>query len=290
MVSVQDSNSLRSLVETTAPGPRSTPMFVADVLREAILRNILIAGQQLRQGDIARQLGVSHTPVREALRRLEAEGLVRLQPNRGFMVSVLSPEEVGELYEIRIPLECTALRLAMPHLAPEDLAEAEQIVTSMDAETDPAAWCELNNRFHAVLYAPARRERLLALIRTLRTNVEYYLRLYIAVMQRKQFSQHEHRRILEAVRRGSIPEAVAALEEHLDIACRMLVNHLRREQTTWVPATGGPAAGEHGSPPRPDVRAIGTRARSRALTRAATPHGGRGHVGHAGQPRGGSGS
>ncbi len=265
-------------------------MFVADVLREAILRNILIAGQQLRQDEIARQLGVSHTPVREALRRLEAEGLVRLQPNRGFMVSALSPEEVGQLYEIRIPLECTALRLAMPHLAPEDLAGAEQILTSMDAETDPAAWCELNNRFHAALYAPARRDRLLTLIRTLRTNVEYYLRLYIAVMQRKQFSQQEHRRILEAVRRGNVPEAVAALEEHLDIASRMLVDHLRREQTSWVPAARGPAGRAYGSPPRPDVHASGTRARSRAGARAATPQGGRGHAGHAGGLRGGSGS
>ncbi|MDR7541769.1 MAG: GntR family transcriptional regulator, partial [Armatimonadota bacterium] len=93
--------------------------MVADVLREAILRGILLAGQQLRQDEIARELGVSHIPVREALRQLEAEGLVRLRPYRGFEVSELSPEEVEELYEIRIPLECQALRLAFPHLTDE---------------------------------------------------------------------------------------------------------------------------------------------------------------------------
>lgn len=204
--------------------------MVADVLREAILRGILLAGQQLRQDEIARELGVSHIPVREALRQLEAEGLVRLRPYRGFEVSELSPEEVEELYEIRIPLECQALRLALPHLTDEDLERAEQILDAIDAEGDPSAWSELNTEFHAVLYAPSRRQRLLNLIRTLRTNVDRYLRLYISVMQRKQYSQREHRKILDAVRRRDAAGAVAALEEHLGIACRMLVDYLRRER------------------------------------------------------------
>ncbi len=204
--------------------------MVAEVLREAILRGILTAGQQLRQDEIARELGVSHIPVREALRQLEAEGLVRLRPYRGFEVSELSPEEVEELYEIRIPLECQALRLAMPHLTEEDLRRAEEILDAIDAEADPSAWSQLNTEFHAVLYAPSRRQRLLNLIRTLRTNVDRYLRLYISVMQRKQYSQREHRKILEAVRRRDVAAAVEALEEHLGIACRMLVDYLRRER------------------------------------------------------------
>jgi DNA-binding GntR family transcriptional regulator len=204
--------------------------MVAEVLREAILRGILVAGQQLRQDEIARELGVSHIPVREALRQLEAEGLVRLRPYRGFEVSELSPEEVEELYEIRIPLECQALRLAMPHLTDADLRRAEEILDAIDAEQDPSAWSQLNTEFHAVLYAPSRRQRLLNLIRTLRTNVDRYLRLYISVMQRKQYSQREHRKILEAVRRRDVAEAVEALEEHLGIACRMLVDYLRRER------------------------------------------------------------
>lgn len=213
--------------------------MVADVLREAILRGILVAGQQLRQDEIARELGVSHIPVREALRQLEAEGLVRLRPYRGFEVSELSPEEVEELYEIRVPLECQALRLALPHLTGDDLRRAEEILDAIDAEDDPSAWSELNTEFHAVLYAPSRRQRLLNLIRTLRTNVDRYLRLYISVMHRKQFSQKEHRRILEAVRRRDEAEAVRALEEHLGIACRMLVDYLRRERHAKEPEAGG---------------------------------------------------
>lgn len=224
------SGDLKALAHAASPGPRSTPLLVADVLRQAILRGILTAGQQLRQDEIARELGVSHIPVREALRQLEAEGLVRLRPYRGFEVSELSPEEVEELYEIRIPLECQALRLALPHLTEEDVRKAEQVLDAIDAADDPSVWSELNTEFHAVLYAPSRRQRLLNLIRTLRTNVDRYLRLYISVMQRKQFSQREHRRILDAVRKRDEAEALRALEEHLDIACRMLVDYLRRER------------------------------------------------------------
>jgi DNA-binding GntR family transcriptional regulator len=204
--------------------------MVADVLRKAILRGILSAGQQLRQEEIARQLGVSHIPVREALRQLEAEGLAHLRPYRGFEVSELSPAELEELYEIRIPLECKALRLAMPHLMPEELQRAEGILDAIDRESDPSVWSQLNTKFHTALYAPSGRHKLLNLIGTLRTNVDRYLRLYVSVMQRKPHAQREHREILEAVRRGDVARAVAALEEHLDVTCRMLVDYLRRER------------------------------------------------------------
>lgn len=238
-IAVAPRGDLRALAEAAAPGPRSTPVMVAEVLREAILRGILLAGQQLRQDEIARQLGVSHIPVREALRQLEAEGLVRLRPYRGFEVSELSPEEVEELYEIRIPLECQALRLAMPHLTPDDLRRAAEVLQAIDAESNPSAWSQLNMEFHAILYTPSRRQRLLNLIRTLRTNVDRYLRLYISVMHRKEYSQREHRKILEAVRARDVEAAVAALEEHLGIACRMLVDYLRRERRPGERGSGG---------------------------------------------------
>lgn len=226
MRSVED---LRTLLGA-APAPYSAPEIVSRTLREAILRGILPAGQQLRQSEIARQLGVSHIPVREGLRQLEAEGLVRLRPNRGFEVAEFSPHEVEELYEIRIPLECAALRLAIPHLTPDDLARAERILDAIDEETDPGMWSRLNTEFHAGLYDPSGRQRLLTLIRTLRTNVDRYLRLYIAVMQRKAHSQSEHRRILAAVRGRDVPEALAALEEHLGSARRFLLDYLRHER------------------------------------------------------------
>lgn len=206
---------------------RTTPGLVAEVLREAILRNVLTGGQQLRQDEIAAHLGVSRIPVREALRQLEAEGLVTFFPHRGAVVSELSHQEVQEIYEIRIPLEATALRLALPRLTQQDLERAEAILEAIDRETEVAKWSGLNREFHTILYTPADRPRLLALINTLRTNVERYQRIYISLMQHKVNSQREHRQILEACRRRDVGTAVQALESHLGQAAQELVAYLR---------------------------------------------------------------
>lgn len=211
----------------TAQRYRTAPGLVAEVLREAILRNVLAGGEQLRQDEIAAHLGVSRIPVREALRQLEAEGLVTFFPRRGAVVSQLSYQEVQEIYEIRIPLEAAALRLAIPHLSEDDLQRAAEILDTIDREAEVTRWSELNRAFHTTLYAPAGRARLLTLINTLRTNVERYQRIYISLMHHNPDSQREHRLILEACRRRDIVAAVKALESHLGNAAQSLVAYLR---------------------------------------------------------------
>lgn len=206
---------------------RTAPGLVAEVLREAILRNVLKGGEQLRQDEIAAHLGVSRIPVREALRQLEAEGLVTFYPHRGAIVSELSHQEVQEIYEIRIPLEVIAIRLAIPHLSEHDLQHADEILEALDRETEVPKWSELNREFHSTLYAPADRRRLLALINTLRTNVERYQRIYISLMHHKPNSQREHRQIIEACKRRDVAAAVKALESHLGNAAQSLVAYLR---------------------------------------------------------------
>ncbi|MDR5694535.1 MAG: GntR family transcriptional regulator [Armatimonadota bacterium] len=213
---------------------RTTPALIAEVLREAILRGILEGGMQLRQDEIAKSFGVSRIPVREALRQLAGEGLVEFKPHRGAIVSTLSTEEIREIYEIRIALETMAIQLAVPQLTEEDLARAEQILEEIDRETDTGRWSELNGEFHATLYAPAKRPHLFSLINTHRTNVDRYLRIYISVMKRKQRSQAEHRRILEACRRRDTEGAVKALEEHLRSASEQLVTYLEKGQERAV--------------------------------------------------------
>ncbi|MDR7544501.1 MAG: GntR family transcriptional regulator, partial [Armatimonadota bacterium] len=136
-------------------------------------------------------------------------------------------QEVQEIYEIRIPLEATALRLALPRLTQQDLERAEAILEAIDRETEVAKWSGLNREFHTILYTPADRPRLLALINTLRTNVERYQRIYISLMQHKVNSQREHRQILEACRRRDVGTAVQALESHLGQAAQELVAYLR---------------------------------------------------------------
>ena len=226
---------LTELASAAAQKYRTTPALVRDVLRDAILRGIFKGGEQLRQDEVAAQFGVSRIPVREALQQLEAEGLVTLSPHRGAMVSVLSSEEVEEIYLIRIPLEAVAIRLSVPRLTRDDLAKAAEILDAIDEETEVARWGELNRMFHATLYIPAGRPRLLSMIGTLRANVDRYLRIYISLMQYKPRSQREHREILKACMRRDVRGAVEALEQHLGNTGKLLAAYLReqgRSETT----------------------------------------------------------
>src|SRR5438093_1254358 len=114
-------------VQPLTPIPRqSLTSAVVNVLREKILRGQIKAGEQLRQHAIAAELHVSRIPVREALRQLEAEGLVTIIDHRGAVVSGLSPEEILEMFEIRMVLESYLLRLSIPRLTDEDLKRSEQ--------------------------------------------------------------------------------------------------------------------------------------------------------------------
>src|SRR5258708_3324470 len=142
----------------------STPDVISERLRRAIISGELEEGLQLRQEELAIQFGTSRIPIREALRQLEAEGWVTIYPNRGAVVSTLSLAQVLEMMEIRIALECRALRLAVPNMVDEDFQEAESILSIYDKERDPSNWAEMNWRFHKLLYAPCHMERLLSLI------------------------------------------------------------------------------------------------------------------------------
>src|SRR5689334_18278168 len=112
----------------------STPETVREALRVAISSGDLAPGFQLRQDELAERFGTSRIPVREALRQLEAEGFVTILPNRGAVVADLSVDEVIELLEIRIALECHALRLAIPAMGEMDLDETKKVLRSYDAE------------------------------------------------------------------------------------------------------------------------------------------------------------
>ncbi len=222
--------SLGDLASQARQRRRTTPEHVAEVLREAILRGVLRGGQQLQQDALAAQFGVSRIPVREALRQLEAQGLVTVYPHRGAVVSELSPEEVQEIYEIRVALECLALRFAIPHFTDEDLKRAREILDQLDEADEIPRWSELNSEFHSTLYRPAGRPHLLSLINTLRLNVDRYHRIYISLMHYKPTSQREHRRILAACRRRNTEAATGALERHLATAAKRLTSYLRQSQ------------------------------------------------------------
>lgn len=220
--------NLREMTEIVRSN-RATPSLVADALREAIVRGILQGGLQLRQDALAAEFGVSRIPIREALRRLEAEGLVTMKPNRGAVVTELSGEEVQEIYEIRILLESAILRMALPNMSAETLRRAEEVLDTIDAEANAVRWIDLNREFHWILYAPANKPRLLHLISTLRTNVDRYVNLYISFLDKRGDAQREHRKILNACRQGDEDAAVRALKQHLGRVATGISTYLQQE-------------------------------------------------------------
>ncbi|MEM7130594.1 MAG: GntR family transcriptional regulator [Chloroflexota bacterium] len=184
-------------------------------LRTAITSGALPAGMQIRQEEIAAQYDVSRMPVREALRQLEAEGLIVIYPGRGAFVNRLSADEIQEIYDIRILLESDALRRAVPVLTPAILAEAETLLSQLAEARDGGEFGRIDEAFHAKLYIPAQRPRLLELINTLRNQVTQFLYAAAPMKAYRDGAMEEHRQILDACHAGDVEGAVTSIKRHL---------------------------------------------------------------------------
>lgn len=220
---------LRQIADEMRLSHRTSSPLIADVLREAILRGVLKGGQLLPQTEIAAQLGVSRIPVREAMSQLEGEGWITSRPHRGSLVSELTFAELQEICEIRIMLETTLLRLALPDLTAETVRAAEEILVGIDQESDVVAhWSAENWRFHALLYAAADRPRMLSLSKTLHDNADRYLRMYrLALLEYKARGQAEHRQILVACQQRDSALALSLLEQHIAGIVDLLAPYLK---------------------------------------------------------------
>jgi len=163
-----------------------------------------------------------------ALRQLETEGLVVSYPHRGAVVARLSPEDIEEVFLIRITLETTLLRLAVPKLSDQDFRKAQAVLEQTDHDPNPAHSAELNWAFHEILYLPAGMPRMLSLVKTLHNHaLRYHLVGFIALGFKEQ-SQGGHRRILDACRNRDESAALAALTEHLSESGKSIVCHVRQ--------------------------------------------------------------
>jgi DNA-binding GntR family transcriptional regulator len=189
---------------------------VTDTLRAQILDGTLGVGLQLRQEDLARRFGVSRIPVREALGRLQAEGLVEHFANRGSVVAGRSVEDLLETLDIRIALETRALRLALPNLTTRDFKAARGIMRLYDESESPRQWTDLNLEFHLTLYRPCARPRLVRMIEELVRGINIHLRQHISHTVGRRNPQAEHKDILKACVAGDADLAVALTEEHIE--------------------------------------------------------------------------
>ena len=185
---------------TVRPRRGNLAVRTADRLRRAILGGEHAIGEPLRELELCRKYGVSRIPLREALHRLEGEGIVTLRPNRGAVVAGLSKSEVNEIAEACHLLEPHVLGLAVLRLTGETLDRAEDCLAQLDGIDDPREWASINWLFHATLYSAAERPLLVEMLSALRARADRATLLLVSDKKRRMALNHEHRAILAAAR------------------------------------------------------------------------------------------
>jgi DNA-binding GntR family transcriptional regulator len=215
---------------------QSLTSAVADRLREEIIRGTIPEGAQLRQDAIAIQYQVSRIPVREALRQLDAEGLITIVPNRGAVVPALSPSDVEELFTIRALLEPEILKHSIPRLTSADLEEAGVVLRRYEGELQNEdhlfAWGRLNWQFHSILYSRAELPHFLNIVRNINNNGERYTRLQLYLTHGITRANEEHHQILDLCRKRTVAAACELLCLHIQHAGQSLKEALKARRAS----------------------------------------------------------
>ncbi|MBV6657490.1 MAG: GntR family transcriptional regulator [Devosiaceae bacterium] len=197
---------------------QSLPDVIADDIRERILSGDLAEGVTIRQEALAEEYTVSRMPVREALRRLDAEGLVHVTNNQGATVTKHSLDEIAEIFDLRMLVEVDLFRHAIPAITQADVERCEAALEAMEASYDAddvAKWGALNFTFHTALYAPAGRSLTNDVLHRINLQSDRYVRMNLSVMQQRDLARKEHRELLELARTGQTDEACALLTQHI---------------------------------------------------------------------------
>ncbi len=216
---------LKKIAEEMQPRSMAARDWVFQVIRTAIVRGELPGDMPLRQDEISTALSVSHIPVREAFRQLEAQGLVRIYPNRGAVVTKLSCKELSDVMDTRILLEVGALRLALPHITEENLAIARELLELFSKEKDPIKGAELNLKLHFSLYDPCDNQTLLSLIDQMHANVDRYITPFFGKeeVSAELYTVDEHSQIISACESKDTELATAILRTHLQRTKNLLL-------------------------------------------------------------------
>ncbi|WP_210413857.1 GntR family transcriptional regulator [Luteithermobacter gelatinilyticus] len=208
---------------STLPFRRNTIVdSVFEELKKRIISGEYKAGFQLRQDLLAGEMGTSRIPVREALVKLESEGLIEIIPHKGGVVRRLSLEEATELFDLRILIECDLLKKSLPHMRPEDFDEAEialakfdKVVVSLD---NIDHWTRLNWEYHYQFYKAAKRPYTIKTLQTLHGNTDRYIRQQLLKEGAPERAHEEHAALLELGRKGKVEAAANLLRRHIENA------------------------------------------------------------------------
>lgn len=208
----------------------SASELIFRAIREGIADGSIPEGEALRQDHIARLFNVSRIPVREALARLEEQGLVTTQRYRGAVVSSLSIEEVREIFEFRAVLEPHVIRESVANMRPDTLERARAHCEAFATEPDSAEWGALNRAFHYSLYSDAGRPYFLGVIEAALHRVDRYLRAQLVLTDGMATARREHSAILQACLAGDAGRAAELTRDHIIGASRSLIAFLERQR------------------------------------------------------------
>jgi DNA-binding GntR family transcriptional regulator len=214
----------------------SLPETVYRELRDAIMSGVFSPGQMLRQEEIARRFGVSRAPLREALPRLEAEGLVLLHPRRGYAVVSLDPAEIKEIFELRAMVEQEAARIAARNRSREDVLQACSLQEQLSAVVDVgdraeiSKWFDLHSKFHATLITPSGRRHFVRVAEGLRNIVQSYIRVEILLTGGLAQSHKEHAALAQAFAVGDGDLLALLTRRHCEHTAARLLDGLKRKR------------------------------------------------------------
>lgn len=199
--------------------PPTVAQSVAAQIREQILKREVKGGEPLRQEAIAKTFGTSIIPVREALRQLEAEGLVELQSHRGAIVSELTLSKALEWIHMRRLIETDLIGLAIDNITDEHLTEAQGILGKFDDALDHRReidhWSDYNWAFHSTLYKPANRPETMKILSSLHKKCDRYIRLQLLGGDHIARAEEEHHDLIEVCRKRNKRAAKALMHQHI---------------------------------------------------------------------------
>ena len=215
---------------------QSLPDVIANDLRERILSGEMAEAEVIRQEALAEEYAVSRMPIREALKRLDAEGLVELTNNRGASVTKHSLREIGEIFDVRALIEVDLFRRAIPEMTTSDFTRCGKILDEMEASYDSddvARWGELNFQYHSALYSAAMRELTHELLQRVSLQSDRYVRMNLSVMKQREPAKEEHRLLL-----------AHAQSRDVEAGCQLLNDHVMRTKSQLLEMVAANRASE----------------------------------------------
>jgi DNA-binding GntR family transcriptional regulator len=210
---------------------QTTPDLIAQELRDDIMTARILPGTALRQEELAWRFAVSRIPVREALRRLESDGLVEVFPNRGAFVTAISAAEIAEITDVRVMVEGDLIYRAVPNFTADHVAGIEAAMTAVERSTSALRWIEATRAFHDALYLPASRPRQFAVATSLSRCMERYEAIYRQRPAAQTPGHNDRAELLAACRSGSADAARQVRIRSIEQVCKHLIACL---QTTSV--------------------------------------------------------